>query len=286
MNFLYRQFTSQSEIDAQYNAGASVPDYAAYLAGYQSSSAATRESIPCALNLPYGPTRAETLDIFPAERPGAPVLVFLHGGYWRALSAGDFSFVAQGPHQHGFTTVVVNYDLCPWVTIDEIVRQIRASLAWVYRHIGDHGGDPQRIVVSGHSAGGQLTAMSLLTPWADRYGLPDDLVKAAIPISGLYDLRPLRYSYLQPALQLDDGLIARNSPLLLPPPRPLPVLVTWGDQESAEFARQSHAYAQALSDAGCQAALHASAGAHHFSVLDEFRQPASAICHWLSRIFT
>ncbi len=285
MSFLYRQFTTQAQIDAQYNAGAAVPDYAAYLARYQSSSAATREAIPCILNVPYGPTRAETLDIFPAENPGAPVLVFLHGGYWRALSASDFSFVARGPRQHGLTTVVVNYDLCPWVTIDEVVRQIRAGLAWVYRHIGEHGADPQRIIVSGHSAGGQLTAMSLLTPWADRYGLPDDLVKVALPISGLYDLAPLRYSYLQPALQLDEGLVARNSALLQPQVRRLPVMVAWGEQESDEFVRQSHAYAQCLADAGCQVERHASAGAHHFSVLDEFEEPGSRMCLWLSQVF-
>ena len=283
MTTLYREFSTQAELDAQYNAGASVDDYPGYMARWASDSAATRAALPCTLNIPYGATKAETLDIFPAEQPNAPVLVFVHGGYWRFLAASDFSFVAEGPRQHGFTTVVVNYDLCPWVSIDEIVRQTRASLAWVYRHIAAYGGDPERIAVSGHSAGGQLTGMSMFTPWSERYGLPDNLVKAAVPISGLFDLRPLRYTYLQPALQLDSGVIERNSPHFLVRRIAAPTLVAWGDQESSEFARQSRDFAQALSGTGASVDLHASAGKHHFSVLDEFKEPASPICLWLKQ---
>ncbi|TFY97275.1 alpha/beta hydrolase [Ramlibacter rhizophilus] len=282
MATLYREFRQQSEIDAQYNAGASVPDFPAHLARWREDSAAARRQLPCELRVPYGPTLAETLDIFPAEAPGAPVLVFVHGGYWRALDAEDFSFVALGPRARGFTTVSVNYALCPWVSLDEITRQVRASLAWVHRNIARWNGDAQRIVLAGHSAGGQLTAMGLLTDWEERYGLPADLVKAAVPISGLYDLRPLRFSYLQPSLQLDEGAVQRNSPLDQLRPVSAPVLVCWGERESSEFARQSNSFADALAAGGSRVERLAVPEAHHFNVLDGFREADSPICRWIA----
>lgn len=283
MNTLYRQFTQQAEIDAQYNAGASIPDFMDLMAQGQQASARTRERLPCHLKVPYGPTLAETLDIFPAAQAGAPVVVFLHGGYWRRGAAADYSFVAEGPHALGFTTVVVDYALCPWVPLGEIVRQARASVAWVYRHIAEFGGDPQRIAVAGHSAGGHLTAMTLLTPWAADYGLPDDVVKAALPISGLFDLEPLRWSYLQPVLQLDDGTVRRESPIHRLRPVQAPVLVTWGGAESDEFERQSRAFAEALQAHGAQVQCQALPGAHHLSVLDGWTDAGSVLCRWLAQ---
>ena len=282
MPTLYREFTQQSELDAQYNAGAAVPDYPAHLARWREHSVRTRERLPHELRVPYGPTLAETLDIFPAEKPDAPVHVFIHGGYWRALAAEDFSFVAAGPRERGFCTVSVNYALCPWVSIEEIVRQVRASLAWVHRNIERWGGNPERIAVSGHSAGGHLTGMALATSWREQYGLPDDLIKAALPISGLFDLRPLRHSYLQPVLQLDEGAVQRQSPLLQLPTRATPTLVAWGEAESSEFARQSNAYADALAGIGSQVDRLPVPKAHHFTVLDGFEDAHSSLCNWLA----
>jgi arylformamidase len=278
---MYRHFTDQAEIDAQYNAGASVRDYEDFLKRWEMSSQAAREELPCHLNVAYGQTRAETLDIFPAEVSSAPVHVFFHGGYWRSLSKSEFSFVARGPRRAGFTTVVVDYALCPWVSIDEIVRQARSAVAWVYRNIERYGGDPSRITLSGHSAGGHLTAMSLLTPWVETYDLPEDVVRAALCISGLHDLAPLRYSYLQPALQIDEGVIARNSPVRLVKRVAAPVLLAWGEQESAEFARQSLDLATALAGTGTRAQTCTLHGAHHFSVLDGFLDPQSRLCRAL-----
>lgn len=283
MPTLYRQFSSQAEIDAQYNAGASVPDFLHFAAQWKTDSEGVRARLPARLDVPYGPTLAETLDIFPAEQPGSPVLVFLHGGYWRSFSSKEFSFVAAGLRARGFTTVVVDYALCPWVSIDEIVRQARASLAWVHRYIAEHNGDPGRIAVAGHSAGGHMAMMSLLTPWQERYGLPDDLVRAAVSISGLHDLTPLRWSYLQPSLQLDDGVIARNSPQHLVRRVAAPVLVTWGERESAEFERQGRDFAQALQAHGTQVECRPTPHAHHFNVLDGLRDAGSPLCDWLGR---
>jgi arylformamidase len=279
---LYRHFRTQAEIDAQYNAGASVPDYAAFLGQYADRSAEERSGNACHLHIAYGPTLAETLDIFPASQPGAPVLVFLHGGYWRSLAASDFSFVARGPRAQGFTTVVVDYALCPWVPIEEIVRQVRASVAWVYRHIHLYGGDPARIGIAGHSAGGHLAMMALLSEWKECYGLPADLLRAAISISGLHELEPLRHSYLQPVLQLDHRTVARNSPTRLAAHVNAPVLLAWGQQESEEFASQARDFAAAMVRAESDVTTFVVPGAHHFSVLDGFLDPGSRFCTWLA----
>jgi len=242
-----------------------------------------RSSLRCTLNVPYGPTLAETLDIFPAEVPNAPVFVFIHGGYWRALDSKDFSGVALGLHPLGITTVVINYALCPFVTVDEITRQVRAATAWVLRNIDQHGGDPSRVAVGGHSAGGHLTAMCLQTEWTRDYGLPQDPLAAAIAFSGLYDLEPLRYSYLQPMIQLDAGVVQRNSPAFMTRPCRTPLWITWGGQESPEFARQSRIYHDAWQAAGNTSTLQAQADANHFTVIHGLEEPASAVCQWLSR---
>jgi arylformamidase len=283
MPTLYRNFQTQAEIDAQYNAAQAVPDYARYMQHCKAASQQLRERVPCVLNVPYGATLAETLDIFPAEQANAPVFVFIHGGYWRALSSKDYSLVATGLRQRGFTTVVVDYALCPQVSIEEIVRQVRAAVAWTLRNIAAHGGDPARVVVGGHSAGGHLTAMCLQTAWAADYGLPQDPLAGAVLISGLHDLRPLRYSYLQPAIQLDEGIIQRCSPLFGVRASRTPAFVTWGGDESAEFARQAAAWHAAFTALGGTATLQPIAGTHHFSVIDGFEQPDSVLCNWIAQ---
>jgi arylformamidase len=210
------------------------------------------------------------------------VFVFIHGGYWRALSSKEFSGVALGLHAQGITTVVINYALCPRVTIDEIVRQTRAALAWTLRNIQQYGGDPARVAIGGHSAGGHLTAMALQTEWAENYGLPQDPFVAAIPFSGLFDIEPLRFSYLQPQIQLDDGIIHRNSPAFTVRPCKTPIWITWGGAETTEFARQSEIYHQAWAAAGNTSELRAVPGANHFTVIAGFEESDSEVCRWLA----
>lgn len=279
---IYRNFETQAQIDAQYNPSLALAPNDQPIEHFADQAQHARSSLRCALNVPYGPTLAETLDIFPADVPHAPVFVFIHGGYWRALDSKDFSGVALGLHPLGITTVVINYALCPFVTVDEITRQVRAATAWVFRNIDQQGGDPSRVAVGGHSAGGHLTAMCLQTEWARDYGLPQDPFAAAIAFSGLYDLEPLRYSYLQPMIQLDAGVVRRNSPAFMVRPCRTPLWITWGGQESPEFARQSQIYHGAWQAAGNTSTLQAQAGANHFSVIHGLEDPASAVCQWLS----
>jgi arylformamidase len=279
---LYREFTTPAQIDAEYGTQQRVADPAAEARHYVDRSRYARERLRCILDQPFGPTLDETLDIFPAEQPGAPVFVFIHGGYWRANTSREFSCVALGLQPLGITTVVVNYSLCPKVGIDEITRQTRGAVAWVLRNIERYGGDPQRVAVGGHSAGGHLTAMCLQTRWAEEYGLATDPLAAAVLVSGIYDLRPLRYSYLQPQIQLDEGIIQRNSPLFAVRRCATPVLITWGEAESGEFARQSASYHAAWQAAGNRSELVPQAGAHHFSVIHGFEDAASPLCRWLA----
>ena len=275
-------FVSDPWTDAQYNASLCVSDPAAQIRHYVQQAGRARSTLPCVLDVPYGATAAETLDIFPAAAPGAPVFVFIHGGYWRALSSRDFSGVALGLQPLGITTVVINYALCPQVDLDEITRQARSALAWVLRHIVEHGGDPARVAVGGHSAGAHLTAMCLQTDWAGVHGLVQDPLKAALLISGLYDLAPLRKSYLQPVIRLDDGLIRRNSPALHVRPCSTPVWVAWGAEETSEFARQSRLYHDAWRSAGNTGELAGVPMAHHFSAIHGFEDPGSPLCRWLA----
>src|SRR5450755_96665 len=235
MHTLYREFTTNAEIDAQYDVDRTVPDYGAYALHYAETSRVTRQRLRHELDIAYGPTPAETLDIFPAARAAAPVFVFLHGGYWRSLSSKEFSCVALGLNELGITTVVVDYALAPRVALDEITRQARSALSWVLGRIGDHGGDPERVVIGGHSAGAQLGAMCLQTAWDEDFGLGADPLSGAVLVSGVYDLRPLQFTDMQPDLKLTDEIISRCSPMFCIRPCKSPLLVTWGSAESDEF---------------------------------------------------
>jgi arylformamidase len=277
-DMLYREFSTQEELDAQYNMANSVPDYQNYAKFYVEESKETREQLDCHLDVSFGPTIAEHLDVFPADQPNAPVLLFIHGGYWHSLSSREFSFVADGPVSKGVTTIVLNYALCPDVTIDEIVRQSRAAVAWLEKNVEDYGGDSSKIYVAGHSAGGHLTAMLLATDWEGRYGISADIIKGGCSISGLFDLEPFPYTYLQPKLQLTWGQIRRNSPIRHIPDSAPPLLVTYGNEETSEMRRQSNDFLTAWRKNQLEGDLLPQPGKDHFSAIDGFLDADSLLC--------
>ncbi|GEM_PF-21633 len=276
---LYRNFRTQAEIDAQYDVEASVENFGIYVEFFLSNSERVRRKLKPELDIAYGPTAAEHLDLYPARAPDAPLHLFIHGGYWHSLSSKEFSFVAEGLAEAGVAVAVLNYDLCPNVTMTEIVRQNRAAVKWLYGNARRLNCDPDRISVSGHSAGGHLTAMLMATDWAGAWGLPRDVVKSGCAISGLFDLAPFEHSWLQPKLKLDAGEIERNSPIRHIPAAAGPLIVTLGGGESAEFHRQSQDFLAAWTRAGLKGAYLDLPGLNHFTVLEGYmdrRSPLSS----------
>lgn len=281
---LYRDFTNQAEIDEQYNVELSVPDFSIYADLYINESVRARKELPCHLDLRFGPTLDETLDIFPAEDPNAPILVFIHGGYWRILSSKEFSLVAHAPVAAGYTVVVTNYSLCPKVSISEITRQSRAALAWLHQTDFQFNGNRNEIYVSGHSAGGHQTGMLLSTDWENEYGLPADVIKGGLSISGLFDLSPLRYSWLQPTLLLSHEIIQQQSPQFFVPDQAPPLMLTVGGEEPPEFQRQSADYHQAWLAKGLASQHAPLQGKNHFDALDGFLDTESPLMGMLKQL--
>jgi len=259
--------------DTQYNNRARVPDSPALLARWAEASALTRDQMTVVVDEAYGDDPAERLDVFPARAEGAPVLVFIHGGYWRALDKADHSFVAPAFVDAGAMVVVPNYSLCPQVGIDRIALQCAQVIAWVWRHARRFGGDPGRIVVAGHSAGAHLAAMMLACRWplVDA-ALPRRVLAGAVGLSGLYDLEPLRLTpFLQTDLRLTPALVRRLSPAFFPrPPGPLHALV--GAEESDEFIRQNQLI-RAQWGPTTVPVCEALPGRNHFTVLTDLVDP-------------
>jgi len=274
---------STEELDRQYNARATVPDVNVYLAEYATRSAACRARLACSLAVPYGSHPDETLDIFPAARPGAPVLVYFHGGYWRALSKDDSSFMAETFVAAGATVVAVNYSLAPAVTLDEIVAQCRRALAWTWRQVGAWNGDARRIHIAGSSAGGHLVGMLLAPGWHAALGVPADIVAGACPVSGLFDLEPLLQTHINDWARLDAASARRLSPQFHLPARGCPLLVAVGERETAEFHRQTRDYLAAWRAKGLPGTQVDMPGTHHFDVILGLADPASPLALALMR---
>ena len=262
-------------LDAEYNNRAKVKDALDWIARYGAASARARAELPMRFDVPYGPHHAERVDIFLAAGPGpAPVHVFIHGGYWHRLDKADFSFVARAFREAA--TVVVNYALVPTVDLDEQVRQVRASVAWVHANARSFGGDPARITVSGHSAGGHLVAMLLATEWS-RFGAPADVIRAGCALSGLYDLEPIRLCYLNDFLGLTPEPARRNSPVHLKPTGRAPLILGVGADEGPEYHRQTNELAATWRAHGASIDIVDASGLNHFSIVAKLERPDSTL---------
>jgi arylformamidase len=264
--------------DAAYNNRVLVPEHGEHLANWAHWSSEARAQWPCVLDQRYGDGPNESLDIFMPSQGNAPVMVFLHGGYWRSLDKADHSFVAPEFVQRGACVVVPNYALCPQVRVSDIVQQMVRALAWVYRNIHRYGGDKRRVTVVGHSAGGQLAALLLAQDWPQLApDLPAGWCKKAVGISGVYDLEPLRHTaFLQPVLQLTPEEVAVVSPCRWPPP-PQAQMACWvGGSESKAFLAQNRLMLEAWGP-GHVPVCASQPGCNHFSVLAALVTPGTEL---------
>ncbi|PPR60268.1 MAG: hypothetical protein CFH10_01598 [Alphaproteobacteria bacterium MarineAlpha4_Bin2] len=274
MDKVYREY-NQAELDAQYNARSAVPAFDTFVTRWQETSQRATRELECTLDVAYGESSVERLDIFhPIDGGPAPVLIFFHGGYWRAGDKSWFRFLARPFVERGSMFVIPKYGLCPDHDMDELVAQCRRAVAWTHRHASEHGGDSARLFISGHSAGGHITGMMLATDWAATDGLPENAIKGVTGISGLYDLEPIRLSKVNEPLRLLEASADRNSPVKLPLPiEPPATLLAFGGLESDEYGRQGAAYRDVLRKAGGKPVTLKVEGHHHFSILDAFGNP-------------
>ena len=266
--------------DSQYNNRANIPEHPQILRHWVDASERARQHTPgTLLDLAYGTGPGETLDVFGTRGAGAdaPVLVWMHGGYWRALSKSDHSLVAPPFVEAGAVVVVPDYALAPAVTLEHIVLQTARAVAWTWREARRLGADPSRIVVGGHSAGGHLAAMMLACRWSDLASdLPADVVRTAVSLSGVFDLEPLRHApFLAPDLRLDAALARRLSPACMPAPdRPRQLIALVGQNETPEFHRQNNLIRRRWG-AGAVPVCEAVEGCHHMTILHAMTDPSS-----------
>ena len=263
----------QATLDREYNARASVPDFAAEMRRYEAASAAARAALPMREGLAFDTASGERLDWFPGQ-PGAPVFLWIHGGYWRALHRADNHCVAPGLVAAGAHVAVMDYTLVPDADLDEIVRQVRACCTWVAEQAAAMGADPARLFAGGSSAGGHLAGMLAAEGWQAPK------LAGAVALSGLFDLEPVRLSEVNGWMNLDAAAAARLSPIRHIPRRGAAprLLLSYGGKETAEFKRQTEDYARAWARCGFDADVAPRPERNHFDLVMALGDAADPLC--------
>ena len=267
---------SEADLDAEFSLG-SIPNIAEVFARRTAASAAARASLAHHRQLRYGHRPGETLDVFPPGRRiegGGPVLIYIHGGFWRANDAATFSFVAEGFARQGALVMIIDYDLMPAVGLRDIIDECETAVQWAHGRAREFGGDPDRIFVSGNSAGGHLAAMLADRRWPQRRGLPSDVVKGAMAVSGIYDLAPLTGTSMQEVFRFTPADIEAMSPLRLLPHEAAPLLLAVGEDETRSFRNETRIYAEACRTHGLSVREMLVPRTNHITVvLDAFARP-------------
>lgn len=266
----------EDELEYQYNPRASVAGYPELSKKKAAECKKIRSTLKSWLDVPYGSSPREMMDIYPTPQAAAPTLVYYHGGYWRGSSKEDNCNFAPTFVARGANVVVVEYDLCPKVTVGDIVRQARASIAWVYRNIERYNGNPQKLYVSGHSAGAHLAAMILAHDW-EREGLPRDLIKGAVLTSGVYDLEMVMQIAANAEIRMTPELVRENSPFLHPPLPICPTLIGVGGAEPEGWQRMSEEFFQLCKERGLDCQYLVVPAANHFILPEHLSDPDSPL---------
>ena len=268
---------SPEELARQYSPRGTVNNLDALLQDYRAQSLPMYD-LPHLRDLRYGPQADELLDLFPVPgQPDAPLFVFIHGGYWRALGKEDSVFMARNFTERGIAVASIGYQLAPAARLGEIVAQCRRSLAWLYTQGQAHGVGVDRIVVAGSSAGGHLGAMLLAGDWQAEFGVPADIVKGAILVSGLYDLAPVQQTTPNDWLSLSAAEALALSPLHHLPAASTRLCVATAETDTDEFKRQSLDYAAACRQRGCAVHYLDVPGRNHFDVIMDWMNPQAAL---------
>ena len=273
---LYKGMDAQT-LEAEYNLVARRgPDFPALVERWLQRGESHRAASDARVDLAYGDGDREKLDFFSGGNPQGPLLVYIHGGYWQRGDKSMYSFVSEAFIQHGVSVAVINYNLTPSVRIGEIAPQVRKAVAWCWHNTDDLGFAREKMFVMGHSAGGHLTAMMMATDWpAFDKALPADLVKAGIPISGVFELEPLVHTSLNEGPQMDIAEARRESPCIIPPLTDAPQLVVVGGAETSEFLRQSDDYVTQYSSPARKMERYDVPDADHFDELERLAEDDS-----------
>jgi arylformamidase len=265
----------QAALDRQYDQRVLVPDADEYMVRHAAKSAQVRERLECRLDVTYGPSPDEVLDIFPTAAPGAPLVVYFHGGAWTRWHKDHNSFQAPAFVDAGVTFVSVNFSLVPGVSLDEQVRQCRAAVQWCFQNAASFGADGDQLYVAGHSSGAHIVGLLAVTDWTAIWGLPSDAIKGVISISGMYDLEPVRLSARNAYLHLDDAAVTRLSAMRQIPDTMPPMVIAYGGGEQIEFRRHSTVFAAELRRLGHACQEFDMPGLNHFDMGEQFADPAS-----------
>ncbi len=270
---------TQEELDKNYDQSSLVPNVDELMEQTAADSAKIREELEHIPNVSYGPSVLERLDIFPVENKGAPVAIYHHGGAWIRSSKDQCSYAAPGLVAAGVNVLVLDFALAPAVSLDEIVRQNRAAIAWTWHNAENYGWDRNQIHCIGHSSGGHICGMMQVTDWEKNYGLPANVVKSAAACSGMYDLEPVRFSHRNTYLDLTEKGAVRNSSIKHLPSYGPPLTMAWGTGELEEFQRQSRDFAAAWANAGHHVDTFVMEGLNHFEVGREMFNPDQPVFH-------
>jgi arylformamidase len=266
----------RAALDAGYNNGAAVATSGAITTAWEERSAALRQRGDAMLDLAYGARPRNRIDFFKCAVPRAPTLAFVHGGYWQMRAKEGFAFLANGPLSIGMNVALVGYTLAPAASMDDLVAEIRCAIDWLAAQLPALGGDANKLLISGWSAGAHLAAMTMDHP----------SVRGCLAISGIYDLEPIRHCYVNDKLGLDEAAAKRNSPMIVEPLTPVPLAVVVGGAELPLMVQQSADYSRALRQQGWPVLFHEIPAADHFSVLDELEKSDGQIVGILRELGT
>ena len=270
MSFDWRSEDDET-IEYHFNPRLTVANAAELMGALPGRAERARAALTSEIDVRYGPNPKETFDIFAAASDAKgtppPAQIFIHGGYWRAMGKSDYSHLATDVVAAGVTHISLNYDLCPDVTLDTIVEEIKRAVIYIYQNANALGIDAERLYISGHSAGGHLTAMMMRQNWTDA-GLPKDVFKGAMPVSGAFEPEAIMHTSINEDVRLDLDMARRNGLLDGPPLVAAPVLALVGGAEPEGFHTLSESYVALCEDAE----KHTVADANHFTVLDQIFQ--------------